>query len=548
MRSEVIRVYKAVHTWAGIVAGMALFIAFYAGALTIFKEPLSRWVSPPNAGVSAVPLQDTPALIEQLLIEHPEAAKDFHVYLQQAEHIPARIGWEVRNAAGADHDHTHGQHYMATLQVDGTPLFSAAEPAQLAEFIDVLHRVVGLPFDNDPNRWFMGVIAMLYALALISGIVILLPSLLKDLFALRLGHNIKRMWRDAHNVVGVFSLPFHVIMAVTAAVFAFHDGIYALQNTLIHDGQISRVFSPPRDSSASPKLPDPSTMLSPEQLLARVHELSPSFRVESMQFLRVTTPGAIVRVWGHEPAAISPRFQGGFVVLNPYTGRTLNADNLPGQQDAAFTTLGAFFGLHFGTFGGTPVQWLYFVLGMAGAWLFYSGNLLWVESRRRSQRQFGDGTAQRRDVTLMAAATVGICLGAVIGISVTIVSGKWLHGHVDHLDDWYRYVYYSVFFASNAWAFAAGGARASVHLLWLGAASTLAIPLTTLMAWLLPVLGLWANTSVASLGVDATALLGGICFIWMASATSRRVWFGTTDSVWSARKPAIASSANADIA
>lgn len=536
MRSEVIRVYKSIHTWTGIVAGMALFIAFYAGALTIFKEPLSRWVSPPSAGVVAVPLQDTPALINHLLSAHPEAGKDFHVYLKQGEHIPARIGWEVREASGEEHDHTHGRHYMATLQADGTPLFAETEPSQLADFIDVLHRVVGLPFDTDPNRWVMGVIAILYALALISGVVIILPSLLKDLFALRLGHNLKRMWRDAHNVVGLFSLPFHIIMAVTAGVFAFHDGIYAVQNKLIHDGQIAKVFAPPRNTSAPTEPRDPTTMLSPEQLLAQVHALSPTFQPDSLQYLRVASPAAMVRVWGHDERAISPRFIGGFVALDPYSARVLNADNLPGRQDAAFTTLGAFFGLHFGTYGGAPVQWLYFVLGMAGAWLFYSGNLLWIESRRKSQRQWGDGVEQRKDVTFLAAATVGICLGAVVGISSTIVAGKWLHGHVTHLDDWYRYVYYSVFFASIAWAFAVGGARASVHLLWLAAASTLAIPLTTLSAYLLPSLGLWVNTSGAALGVDATALVGSLGFMWMARATQRRVWSGPRDSVWSARQ------------
>jgi hypothetical protein len=49
MRSDYLRIYKSVHTWTGILAGMALFIAFYAGALTIFKDALARWSSAPSA-------------------------------------------------------------------------------------------------------------------------------------------------------------------------------------------------------------------------------------------------------------------------------------------------------------------------------------------------------------------------------------------------------------------------------------------------------------------------------------------------------------------
>ncbi|MDF3835912.1 PepSY domain-containing protein, partial [Cupriavidus basilensis] len=62
MRTDILRVYKSVHTWTGLIAGMALFIAFYAGALTVFKAPLARWAAPPTA-VQAVPLSEAPDLI-----------------------------------------------------------------------------------------------------------------------------------------------------------------------------------------------------------------------------------------------------------------------------------------------------------------------------------------------------------------------------------------------------------------------------------------------------------------------------------------------------
>lgn len=35
-----------------------------------------------------------------------------------------------------------------------------------------------------------------------------------------------RFWLDSHNVVGIISLPFHLIIALTVVVFAFHDVFY----------------------------------------------------------------------------------------------------------------------------------------------------------------------------------------------------------------------------------------------------------------------------------------------------------------------------------
>lgn len=538
MRADIIRIYKAVHTWTGIFTGMALFIAFYAGALTVFKEPLTRWASAPQT-VTRVPLSDAQTLIAQTLRSHPASAKDFTIQLREDEDVVGRMGWRVRPHGTDDHDESAERHYVATLDAQGAAQVHETQPAGLAAFIDTLHRVVGLPVDNDPNRWVMGVVASLYALALVSGVIVLMPSLVKDFFALRVGKNLKRMWLDAHNVIGIISLPFHVVMALSAVIFAFHDGIYALQDHVVHHGQrTATTQSAPRGVPAVPPR-DPAAMLPPHALLSRAQALSPGFEAHSLQYQNVSSSRAVVRVWGKDDAAVLPRARGGFVALDPYSGKVLNRDYLPGQQDTPNLVVSSFFALHMASFGGTPVQWLYFLLGLAGAWLFYSGNLLWIETRRRKAApRSEDAPVQRRDVRWMASATVGICLGCVCGISLTIVGGKWLHAHAANAYAWHQILYYAAFFASIAWAFARGGARAAVHLLYAAAAVTLAIPLTSLLAWVFPALGMWAHTSPATLGVDATALVGALCFARMARATARRVRDGATDSVWSARASA----------
>jgi len=537
VRSEIIRIYKIVHTWTGILAGMALFIAFYAGAITAFKEPLARWASPP-AATSMVPLEDAQSLITRTLTAHPEAARELRVNLRPSEQVTARVEWEIHDEDADEHDRLSARHYVATVDEEGAVRVDEAHPSRLAELIDVLHRVVGLPVDGDLSRSIMGVIATLYALALVSGVIVLLPSLVKDFFALRVGNNLKRMWLDAHNVVGVVSLPFHLVMAVTAAVFAFHDGIYFVQDKMIHDGKRSAAFQA-RSAPSGGEPRDPAAMLPPTELVARVEALSPTFEPTMLQYVQVTGPRAAVRVWGHDARSLSPRAQGGFAMVDPYSGRVVSTDYLPGRQDAPQTLLSSFFALHFGTYGGHPAKWVYFLLGLLGAWLFYSGNLLWIETRRRkaSRRGQGEIPAQRRDTSLMASATVGVCLGSICGISLTIVAAKWLHGHVADLSAWHRYLYYAMFFGAIGWAFVRGGARAAVNLLWLAAALTVAIPLTTLLAWLFPSLGMWAHTSAAPLGVDATALAGALGFACLARATSRRVYEGPTDSVWSVRRP-----------
>jgi uncharacterized iron-regulated membrane protein len=533
MRTEFVRIYKSVHTWTGIVSGLALFIAFYAGALTVFKEPLSRW-STSQASVRAVPLERAASLIARTLAARPQVAQGFVLRLAAGDDRSVAMTWEVRDPDADEEDAQAVRHHAAHLDAADDLRIEATRPSPLGPFIDTLHRVVGLPFDNDPSRWVMGVVAVLYAIALLSGVVVLLPTLVKDFFALRLGRNLKRMWLDAHNVVGIVSLPFHLVMALTAVVFAFHDGIYLVQDRLIHDGKWATAFQrPARGAEAAPRR-DPATLLAPAELLARARALAPGFEPTELQYQAVTGPRATVRVWGRDAGAVSMRARGGFALLDPYSGRVLSTEALPGRQDPPNLLLASFFALHMASFGGTPVQWMYFLLGLAGAWLFYSGNLLWIESRRRRALGNAPVPVQRRDTRWMASATVGVCLGSLCGISLMIAASRWLQDRVDDPAVWHQGVYYAIFLACVAWAFGRGAARGVVPLLWCAGLATLAIPLTTLLAWTIPAWAPWAGFSPVAPGVDATAFAGALCLAWMARATARRTREGIEDSVWSA--------------
>lgn len=276
-------------------------------------------------------------------------------------------------------------------------------------------------------------------------------------------------------------------------------------------------------------------MMAPSQLLQRLKAQVPDFEPKVMIFKNIGDKAASVRVAGAERGYVGDTHLGG-VMLSAVTGELLKDSTRPSRQDPDRRASETFYGLHSGQYEGATITWAYFFLGFSGAWLFYSGNLLWIETRRKKARKGGELPEQRRDTYWLSAGTVGVCLGCVAGLSLTIVAAKWLYGRVDDLNHWHEYIYYAVFFGSVVWAFAWGAARSAVHLLWLCAAATMAIPLTTLLAVLFPALGMWAHGSAATIGVDVVAFIGALCFAWMAVATTRRIRNGPTDSIWSIRK------------
>ncbi|KAF0806229.1 hypothetical protein A6D6_01809 [Alcanivorax xiamenensis] len=531
MRSDVIRTYKTLHTWTGLIAGMMLFIGFYAGALTMFKEQLDRWASPPMAEQGewqwAGP-QRWPELIGAVLRTDPDAARGFTLHVRQSENAPVPLTWQQQGGR-----HLPGVTGRASLDDNGTLRTESYQPSAMAELIDLLHQTGGIP--GQGHHYFgvyvMGVVCVLYVLALVSGVIVLLPTLIKDFFALRPGKNRKRFWLDAHNVVGITSLPFHLIIGLTVIVFAFHDQIYDGLGKVAYGDR--PLFSRPAPSGDGvPREVD--NLVAPETLLATVRDYDPDFEPREMMYSDVLGPRASVRIAGENPAHMVRGADRGFVVMNPYTGEITDTDYMPGHEDPWVDIITTFFSLHFGNFGGSLMRWVYVLMGLGGAFLFYTGNLLWVETRRRKQRRNEAPVSQRRTTELMAAATVGVCWGCVAGVSAAMVTGKWVSAGTGATTAWYLGAYYIVFLGCVAWAFWRGAARAVVELLWFSALATLAIPLTGLLVLLLPSLPPWLHLSPATLAVEGTALIVAVLLMLAAKRTARRVRQGPADSVWAA--------------
>ena len=514
--SDIIKVYKDVHIWIGIVCGLMLFVAFYAGAITMFEKPLERWATPPSTLAAPPSLDQADALVAAVLATHPQAASRYFVSVTPTADQPARVYWQERGQGRRVF-----KEFGASFTADGVLQVEPTRKTPVAQLVDTLHQLVGLPFPDPVARPIMGAVAMAYAVALVSGLIVLLITLSKDVFALRIGKNIKRMWLDAHNALGIFSLPFHLVIALTSVVFAFHDQFYDAQDAVVYPNGIQWGEEEHAD-------PVPGARpLSTVELLRRVEVQLPGFEVYGFGFhqedghLEATVTGLDVTRGTRARTYASTH-------LDPYTG-IVDPHDLPGHMERWNASVNAFFMLHFGSYGGNPMRWLYLLMGLAGAALFYTGNLLWVESRRR--RQKGPETAvQKRSAWALACLTVGVSLGCVAGISATIAAAKWLPARVDNLQAWHTGIYYVVFVAAIAWAFLRGAARGAVELLWAGALLTLLIPLSSVAgAWNIG--GAWNHPD--GLPIDLTALAAVPVFLLLAWYTQRRMRHGHVDSVWS---------------
>ncbi len=158
LKSSTLRTFTTLHTWVGVVAGFALFIAFYAGAITVFHHELMVWQSPHAVAQPVGTLEDAQRLLEQTLERHPDARNWAGMTFPGGESAQPVVYWpDVK-----------GTWYYATPD----DLQGRTEPpaAALSELVNALHYTLGIPV---AGTYLMGIVSLLYGVALVSGIVLL---------------------------------------------------------------------------------------------------------------------------------------------------------------------------------------------------------------------------------------------------------------------------------------------------------------------------------------------------------------------------------------
>ncbi|QHJ12685.1 hypothetical protein FX988_02943 [Paraglaciecola mesophila] len=457
MRLESFKNYQQVHIWTGILSGLLLYICFVAGAFTMFKAPLNQWALQSEQRLPTIAYEQYDDLIQAVLTAYPAAAAKMTVNLPHSVSQHAPVSWVVEDP------YTHAATtWQASLDESGELLVQSTRLSAIGDFLDDLHRTGGIPGGGDHDAYgilVMGLVAALYFIAIVSGLIIFLPTWFKDLFTLRKGKNSKRFWVDFHNILGITALPFHIVIAVTTVVFAYHDILYgAMQQWVYKDTPMFTLPSPSKVER------DVTQLLPVAKLDQAIKALEPEFEPAVLEYAGLNTPRARVMIGGQLDGEWIRGPEYAYWVSDPYTAASGYSAMLPSLSGFEGKVVNGFFTLHFGGFGGTFVHWIYFGLGLSGALLFLTGNIIWIEARRKKLKS-AESVEQRRSVKVMARLTIGVTVGTLIGIACALIVVKGLNHKAVNIPFWQQTAYYCGFLLSLAYPFVNRPITAAKHLL-----------------------------------------------------------------------------------
>lgn len=349
----------ALHSWAGIVTGVLLFIVCFSGAILVFKHEIDFWANPslelPAITGQAAPVDTVLAAVARAYpgsrpesVELPTPSNPgYYVFLRDTSDARMKI------AARGD---------------TGTVL--GAVESQLGQFIRMLH--VFLFFGP---RWIVGALGVVMLVLIATGFFIH-RKIVKELFTLRWGHGYRLITSDLHNALGVWGLLFHIVIAFTGAWL----GLAPLFERAA--GFVSG--APAAEKKALKKTgARAAEMVSVDRLLEDARTAMAGFEPRRIALRNWGRPDATVRVQG----GLSDHLASTATIV--FSGATGEIRELKDPRERGFWSQvdGIMEPLHFGDFGGLWLKWLYFLLGLSPAFLSLTGTLMWIARRKQQRRR-----------------------------------------------------------------------------------------------------------------------------------------------------------------
>lgn len=409
------------HTYSGLLVGWVLFLVFAGGTASYFRDEITLWMKPELHTTRPVlpPQAEMAGRAAALLRQRAPASQRWFITLPTDREPGIRTSWARPPEAAASQAGGARRNRFENVVLDahtGQPLAKARE-TRGGDFLYRLH----YDLHYMPAlwaRWIVGFCAMFMLVAIFSGIVTH-KRIFKDFFTFRPKKG-QRSWLDAHNVVAVLGLPYHLMITYTGLVTLMFMYMPWGQQAAYKEDQ--KTFQAEIFPASGPRDPKPAgiraelTPLQPLMAQASAHwGGAPVGRITVNNPNDAAATVILARQEGRDISSSHPS-----MVFDGVSGKLLST---AGEAPApAAQTRGVLYGLHIGRFADPLVRALFFLSGLSGCAMVATGLLLWAVKERQ---KYAKAVAQGGRAGWASRLVDGLNIGAIAGVPIAIATYFW---------------------------------------------------------------------------------------------------------------------------
>jgi len=361
MTPAAMRVWSWLHKWSSLVSTVFLLVLCLTGLPLVFHHQVGAWLGS-EVVAPALPADAPRATLDEVMA----AAKS---------RFPSRVGMYVSQEPDDDAiwyvtmgDTPRSTTDLRQVAVDARTGQPLAEPKIDGGAMGVIHTIHVELFAGQWGKLFLGSMGLLMLVAIVSGIVLYAPFMRKLRFGqVRRERSTRVKWLDLHNLLGIVTVTWALVVGATGMINTWADLVIEHWR----NDQVAQLLSHYRG------LPPLARLGSLEKAFANAREREPGMKIAFIAF-----PGT---AWGSEHHY--GVFMRGRTRLTERLVHPVLVDAVTGQVSSSqeppwyMTTLLLSQPLHFGDYGGLPMQWLWAVLDVITIIVLGSGLYLWLSKR-----------------------------------------------------------------------------------------------------------------------------------------------------------------------
>ena len=370
-----IKTWSWLHKWSSIVCTVFMLLLCLTGLPLIFHHEIGAWLG-------------TEVAVPTLPADAPRVSLD-RVLEVARQRFPAKGGMFVSQEPDDDRvwyvtlsDTPTSETDLKQVAVDARTGVALAEPKLDDGLMFYIHTLHVEMFAGQAGKLFLGAMALLMLLAIVSGVVLYAPFMRKLQFGeVRRARSTRTKWLDLHNLLGIVTLTWAFVVAATGMVNTWAD----LVMTYWRNDQMAEMVAPYKG------MPPLQKLGSLEKAVAAARAREPHMKIGFIAFPGTTFSSAHhygVFMRGNEALTarlIKP------VLVDAVTGEVTASREPPWYLNALLLSQP----LHFGDYAGMPMKWLWAVLDVITILVLGSGLYLWLGKGRGAQRHELAGAGAR---------------------------------------------------------------------------------------------------------------------------------------------------------
>lgn len=372
MKASTIRRWSWVHTWTSLISTAFMLLLALTGLPLIFHHEIDHLLGD-TPELRELPA-NTPRLDLQQLVLAAERQRPHEVvqYLGWEEDEPNGVVTIMAATAGTEPNSSH------TFMLDARTGEAVAMPSANGGLMMLMLRLHVDMFAGLPGKLLLAFMGILFVLAIISGAVLYAPFMRRlDFGTVRHNRSRRTRWLDLHNLIGIVTLTWALVVGVTGVISATADLLVAAWR----NDSLATMIAPYQGQ------PPLTERASPTRLLDIAAEAAPGMQPDFIAF-----PGTRFSSEHHYSVFMKGSSHLTSHLWTPVLidGQTL-AVTAVGERPWYMDALSMSQPLHFGDYGGMPMQLLWAALDVLTIIVLGSGLYLWWV-RRRTARQKHPGS------------------------------------------------------------------------------------------------------------------------------------------------------------